>query len=76
MSYAPAKKIKGAKTHPAIPHKLSYEKSDAKLKDAVQKEVHEYFKGLKKARLAREKLEPMYFCLPLDQLRKKVDQRK
>ena len=76
LSYAPTKRIKGAKTHPAIPQKLSYEKSDAELKDVVQKEVHDYFKGVKKARLAREKLEPMYFYLPPDQLRKKVDQRK
>jgi hypothetical protein len=66
LSYAPTKKIKGTKTHPAIPQKLSYEKSDAELKDAVQKEVHDYFKGVKKTRLAREKPEPTYFYLCSD----------
>jgi hypothetical protein len=37
LSYAPAKKIKGAKTHSIIPQKLPYEKSDAELKCSTKR---------------------------------------
>jgi hypothetical protein len=42
----PTKKQK-AKTHPVIPQKLSYEKSEKELKDVVQKEVKDFFEGVK-----------------------------
>jgi len=71
----PAKKQK-ANTHPVIPQKLSYEKSEQELKDAVQKEVTDFFEGAKQARRVRENLEPSYFFLPPDQLRKKLEQKK
>ena len=71
----PAKKQK-ANTHPVIPQKLSYEKSEQELKDAVQKEVTDFFEGAKQARRARENPEPSYFFLPPDQLRKKLEQKK
>jgi hypothetical protein len=45
----PAKKQK-ANTHPVIPQKLSYEKSEQELKDVKQKEVKDFFEGAKQAR--------------------------
>jgi hypothetical protein len=44
----PAKKQK-ANTHLIIPQKLSNEKSEQELKDAVQKEVKDFFEGAKQA---------------------------
>ena len=67
----PTKKQK-ANTHLVIPQKLSYEKSEQELKDAVQKEGTDFFEGAKQARRVRENPEPSYFFLPPDQLRKKL----
>jgi len=44
----PSAKKQKASTHP-VPQKLSYEKSDQELKDAVQKDVHDFFEGVKQA---------------------------
>jgi len=71
----PSAKKQKASTHP-VPQKLSYEKSDQELKDAVQKDVHDFFEGVKQAQRARENPEKSYFYLPPDQLRKKVEQKK
>ena len=71
----PSAKKQKASTHP-VPQKLSYEKSDQELKDAVQKDVHDFFEGVKQAQRARDNPEKSYFYLPPDQLRKKVEQKK
>jgi hypothetical protein len=71
----PLAKKQKANTHPVISQKLSYEKSEQELKDAVQKEVKDFFEGAKQARRARENPEPSYFFLPPDQLRKKLEQK-
>ena len=70
----PSAKKQKASTHP-VPQKLSYEKSDQELKDAVQKDVHDFFEGVKQAQRARDNPEKSYFYLPPDQLRKKVEQK-
>jgi len=43
----PSAKKQKANTHPVIPQKLSYEKIEQELKDAVQKEVTDFFEGAK-----------------------------
>ena len=74
MAHQPAKKK--ASSNPVILQKLSYEKSKKELNDAVQKDVNSFFKKVRKQRETRENLEKSYFYLPLDLLRKKVDQKK
>ena len=74
LAHQPAKKK--ASSNPVIPRKLSYEKSEKELKDAVQKDVKSFFEKVRKQREARENPEKPYFYLPLDLLRKKVDQKK
>ena len=71
MAHQPAKKK--ASSNPVIPQKLSYEKREKKLKDAVQKVVKSFIEKVSKQREARENPEKPYFYLPLDLLRKKVD---
>ena len=67
---------KKVSSNPVIPQKLSYEKSEKELKDAVQKDVKSFFEKIRKQREVRENLEKPYFYLPPDLLRKKVDQKK
>ena len=74
LAHQPAKKK--ASSNPVIPQKLSYEKSEKELKDAVQKDVKSFFEKVRKQREARENPEKPYFYLPPDLLRKKVDQKK
>ena len=74
LAHQPAKKK--ASSNPVIPRKLSYEKSEKELKDAVQKDVKSFFEKVRKQREARENPEKPYFYLPPDVLRKKVDQEK
>ena len=74
MTHQPAKKK--ASSNPVIPQKLSYEKSEKKLKDAVQKDVKSFFKKVREQREARVNPEKPYFYLAPDLLRKKVDQKK
>ena len=74
LAHQPAKKK--ASSNPVIPQKLSYEKSEKELNAAVQKDVDSFFKKVKKQWEARENPEKPYFYLPLDLLRKKVDQKK
>ena len=74
MAHQPAKKK--ASSNPVIPQKLSYEKSEKKLKDAVQKDVKSFFKNVRKQREVRENLKKPYFYLAPDLLRKKVEQKK
>ena len=74
LAHQPAKKK--ASSNPDIPQKLSYEKSEKELKDAVQKDVKSFFEKVRKQRDARENLEKPYFYLAPDLLRKKVDQKK
>ena len=66
---------KKASSNPVIPQKLSYEKSEKELKDAVQKDVKSFFEKVRKQREVRENPEKPYFYLPPDLLRK-VDQKK
>ena len=74
LAHQPAKKK--ATSNPVIPQKLSYEKSEKELNAAVQKDVDSFFEKVKKQREARENPEKLYFYLPPDLLRKKVDQKK
>ena len=74
MAHQPAKKK--TSSNPVIPQKLSYEKNEKELKDAVQKDVKSFFEKVRKQREARENPEKPYFYLALDLLRKKVDQKK
>ena len=74
LAHQPTKKK--ATSNPIIPQKLSYEKSEKKLNAVVQKDVDSFFEKVKKQREARENSEKPYFYLPLDLLRKKVDQKK
>ena len=67
----PAKKK--ASSNPVIPQKLSYEKSEKELKDAVQKDVKSFFEKVRKQWEARENPKKPYFYLAPDLLRKKVD---
>ena len=71
LAHQPTKKK--ASSNPVIPQNLSYEKSEKKLKDVVQKDVKSFFEKVRKQREARENPEKPYFYLPLDLLRKKVD---
>ena len=74
MAHQPAKKK--ASSNLVIPQKLSFKKSEKELKAAVKKDVDSFFKKVKKQREERENPEKSYFYLPLDLLRKKVDQKK
>ena len=74
LAHQPAKKK--ASSNPVIPQKLSYEKSEKELNATVQKDVDSFFEKVKKQRKARENPKKPYFYLPLDLLRKKVDQKK
>ena len=67
---------KKASSNSVIPQKLSYEKSEKELNAVVQKNVNSFFEKVRKQREVRENPEKMYFYLPLDLLRKKVDQKK
>ena len=74
LAHQPAKKK--ATSNLVIPQKLSYEKSEKELKDAVQKDVKSFFEKVRKQREVRENPEKPYFYLAPDLLRKKVDQKK
>ena len=72
LAHQPTKKK--ASSNPVIPQKLAYEKSEKELNAAVQKDMNSFFENVRKQREAMENLEKLCFYLPLDLLRKKVDQ--
>ena len=74
LAHQPTKKK--ASSNLVIPQKLSYEKSEKELNAAVQKDVNSFFEKVRKQREARENLDPSYFFLSPDQLRKKLEQKK
>ena len=73
LAHQPVKKK--ASSNPVIPQKLSYEKSEKELNAAVQKDMNSFFEKVRKQLEARENPEKLYFYLPPDLLRKKVDQK-